>query len=304
MHSELQYFIDAVNLGGLYAMAALGIGLIFGVVRLINFAHGDFITLAGFSLIVPSVSATAVLAIGALPWPLVIVSASAVVAMIAALSEILVFRRLRGQDPATLMVASFALSFIIQHVIIVVYDSRPKMIGFWPQLNSYLVYGSLRVAVLQVVTIAITVAALASLTLFLKYTRFGLEMRAAAENFRMARMLGVRANGVILVAFILSAILATLVALVFVVQTGVLMWQLGGSLMMYGFIATVLGGLGSLLGATLGGFAVGFTSVLLQIVLPLSLRPARDAFLFTLLLLVLVARPGGLVRLRAQQQRV
>jgi branched-chain amino acid transport system permease protein len=300
----VQYLIDAVNLGGLYAMAALGIGLLFGVVRLINFAHGDFITLAGFALIIPSASASAILGIGALPWPLVAIAVSAVVAIIAAFSEVTVFRKLRGRDPTTLMVASFALSFIIQHALIIVYDSRPKMIGFWTELNSYLIYHTLRVSLLQLVTAAITVLALVALILFLKYTRHGLEMRAAAEDFRMARMLGVRANTVILVAFILSAVLATLVSLVFVVQTGVLMWQLGSSLMMYGFIATVLGGLGSLIGAALGGFAVGFASVLLQIVLPLSLRPSRDAFLFALLLAILIARPGGLIRLRAQQERV
>lgn len=304
MIQVLQLVIDAVSLGSLYALAALGIGLIFGVLRLINFAHGDFITIGAYALIVPSLDVVAIRFIGGWPWPFLITAVVGVVVVVALISEIVVFRPLRDANPATLMVGSFALSFIIQHVLLMLYGSRPKSVGLWSELNLPVDILGLRVPQLQIIVILATAALLGALVIFLKRTSFGVEMRAAAENFRMARLLGVRANMVIALAFGISGLLAAVIALLFITQTGVLSLQLGLPLMLYAFIATVIGGMGSLIGAVVGGFMVGAFSVVLQAVLPVELRSYRDAFVFALVILILLWRPQGLVPVRAVEERV
>jgi len=145
---------------------------------------------------------------------------------------------------------------------------------------------------------------LLGLTLFLRRTRFGLEMRAAAENFSMARMLGVRANRVIMGAFALSGALAGAIALIFGIQTGTADIQMGAAIMLMAFIATVIGGLGSLAGAVLAGFLLGAASVIMQVMLPIDARPFRDAFVYGAVILVLLFRPQGLISARGTKERV
>ncbi|HVR54785.1 MAG TPA: branched-chain amino acid ABC transporter permease, partial [Pseudorhodoferax sp.] len=133
---------------------------------------------------------------------------------------------------------------------------------------------------------------------------YGVQMRAAAEDFRMAGYLGVRAHLVVGMAFALSGALAGIVSLLYVSQTGALSRTMGVPLMLYAFIATVVGGMGSLAGAVLGGFLLGAVAVLLQALLPPELRPFRDAFVFAVVLAMLLLRPGGLVRHPALAERV
>ena len=129
-------------------------------------------------------------------------------------------------------------------------------------------------------------------------------MRAAAENFTMARLLGVRANVVITGAFALSGALAAAVAMIMVTQTGVADIRMGGQIMLVAFIATVIGGLGSLPGAVAAGFLIGAASVLLQAFLPIDARPFRDAFLYTFVIVVLLVRPQGLFASQSAKPRV
>jgi branched-chain amino acid transport system permease protein len=142
------------------------------------------------------------------------------------------------------------------------------------------------------------------LTAFLRSTTLGLQMRAAAENIRVARLMGVRANRVIAWAFAMSGLLAGAVALLYIAQVGAMTPQFGVQPALIGFVATVVGGLGSLAGAVIGGFLIGTLTVVLQLVLPIELRPFREAFLFGLLFIVLLARPQGLVVVRWSQERV
>jgi branched-chain amino acid transport system permease protein len=300
----LQHVIDAVSLGSLYALAALGIGLIFGVMRFINFAHGDFITVGAYALIVPSANPVATLFIGDLPWPLVVITICAIVSGVALATEFIVFRPLRDADPTSMMVAAFALSFIIQNSILSIYEARPKSVDLWAGLNLAWKVAGVRVPKLELVTIAATLLLLSSLVIFLRKTSLGIHMRAASEDFKMARLLGVRGNAVITAAFAISGVLAAVVSLLLVAQIGVLNYQMGQPLLQIAFVATVIGGMGSLFGTALGGFTVGVVSVILQIVLPESLRPSRDAFVFGFVILVLLFRPEGIVSVRAIRERV
>ena len=290
----IQILIDAISVGGLYALTALGIGLIFSVMRLANFAHAEFVTVAAYTLF----------ALSGQPVIMGIAASVLVAIVLAVLTERIAFRPLRGADSATLLISSFAVSMFLQKLLIFAVGSRPKAFDPLPMLSQPIVVGGVQVSTLKLVTIAVCVVLLAALTLFLKKTRFGLEMRAAAENFTMARLLGVRANAVIAVAFALSGVLAAVVAVLFAAQTGFVQPRLGVQLVIIAFVATVIGGLGNLFGAAVGGFFVGAVATLLQAFLPPELRPFREAFLFIVVILVLLVRPQGLFPARGLKERV
>ncbi|WP_182083995.1 branched-chain amino acid ABC transporter permease [Aureimonas sp. ME7] len=300
----LQVVFDALSLGSLYALGALGIALIFGVMRLVNFAHGDVIAFSIFALLWPSTDAMAIVFAGQMPPYLLVPFVLLVGAGLSVVCEIVVFRRFRHASPATMMIASFALGFVIRYFLLMLFTSRPKSISLLPGLSQPVEILGARLPLLQLITILATLAILAGLTLFLRRTRFGLEMRAAAENFSMARMLGVRANRVIMGAFALSGALAGAIGLIFGAQTGTVDIQMGASLMLMAFIATVIGGLGSLAGAVLAGFLLGAASVVMQVALPLDARAFRDAFVYAAVILVLLFRPQGLVAARGTKERV
>ncbi len=304
MTGILQILFDALSLGSLYALGALGIALIFGVMRLVNFAHGDYIAFCIFALLWPTTEAATILFLGQVPALVLVPLVIAIGALVSVLSEILVFRRLRHANPATMMIASFALGFVIKNLLLLLYSSRPKSLSLLPTLAQQVEIAGARIPVLQLVTIIATIAILVGLTLFLKRTRFGLEMRAAAEDFTMARMLGVQANRVILLAFAISGGLAGAIGLVIVVQTGTADINMGLSVMLVAFIATVIGGLGSLYGAVVAGFLIGGASVFMQVILPLDARPFRDAFVYAFVIIVLIWRPQGLFAPKSARQRV
>ena len=225
-------------------------------------------------------------------------------AAVAVASEFFVFRHMRNATPVAMMISSFALGFVIQNNLLLVYGSRPKAISLWPELNKPVSIIGASIPLLQIIVILTTLIVVVTLALLLKRTRIGLEMRAAAENFTMARLLGVRANVVITGAFALSGALAAAVALIMVTQTGVADVRMGGQIMLVAFIATVIGGLGSLPGAVAAGFLIGAASVILQGFLPLEARPFRDAFLYTLVIVVLLLRPEGLFTSNSTKPRV
>ena len=290
----IQHMLDALNVGGLYALIALGIGLIFGIMRLINFAHGELVMAGGYAMAV----------LVSLPWPAVVILSLLFLIGLALLIERAAFRPLRGRDPATLLVASFTVSYFLQNLTILWFGSRPIPFIFAQGMSEIVEIAGLRFPLLQFISIGITVLAIAGLALLLKKSALGIQLRAAAEDPVTARLSGIRVNRVIAVAFALSAVLAWVVSLIYSVQIGQLSATMGVRPLIIGFVATILGGLGSLVGAAVGGFVIGIASVMLDIFLPAETRPFRDAFLFALVFLLLVARPEGLLRSSALQERV
>ena len=294
MQYAIQNAIDAVSLGSLYALLALGIALIFGIMQLINFAHGELIMIGGYSLFF-------VLDVN---WALAIVGTLVIVIAFALAMERIAFRPVRGADPSTLLVTSFALSFFLQNVAILVFGSRPKGVGLSPQLSEFITIGNFRISKLSILIVIVTAILLVSFALFLKRTTLGVQMRGAAEDFGVTRLLGVRANVVIAAAFALSGLLAAIASLLLVSQTATLTPTMGVTPVIIAFIATVIGGMGSLPGAVVGGFFLGCLTVSLQASLPLELRLYRDAFTFGAVILVLLLRPQGIVVTRAARTRI
>lgn len=281
----VQVGVDALSLGGLYAVIALGIALIFGLMRLVNFAHGELIMVGGYAMVLLS----------ALGLPIMIGGALVSTAAVALIMERFAFRPIRGASPATLMVTSFALSYTLQNLAIVTFGAHAQTVSIAGPLAGALTIGDLRLARLPLTTIGVVVVLLIAMRLFMTRTKLGLHMRAAAEDFEMARVSGVSADRVVASAFLLSGVLAGIVSVLLTAQTGTVSAAVGVTPLIVGVVAVVIGGIGSLSGAVVGGFILGALTVLLQTLLPIELRPYRDAMVFTIVILILLVRPQGLV---------
>ncbi|MBI06346.1 MAG: branched-chain amino acid ABC transporter permease [Rhodospirillaceae bacterium] len=290
----LQYAIDALSVGGLYALAALGIGLIFGIMRLVNFAHGDLLMMGCYAMFM----------LAAAIWPVTILGGVVIAILVAVITECIAFRPLRSADPTILLAASFAVSFFLQNFVLMIMGGRALGVDIVPALNQHIVWDSLSISVLNLFTIALSVILMGGLSLFLARTRIGIHMRAASEDVRMARMLGVRVNLVVATAFAISGLLAGAAAIVVLGKTGLVLPTMGLRLTLVAFVAVIVGGMGSLTGAVIGGYAVGILEVVLGGLLPLVILPYREALIFTVVLLFLLFRPGGIIRVAALKERV
>jgi branched-chain amino acid transport system permease protein len=284
MTSILQDIIDAASVGGLYALFALGIALIFGVAGIVNFAHGELMMIGAYVVL---------LCVG-LAWPLVIVIVTAAVVLAALLMERIAFRPVRKSSPSTLLVVGFALGVFLQNLFLVLEGARPQGVDFLSGLLDPAHIAGLRVQWLNIVTLLLTAALAGGLTLFLRRTAMGTQLRAASEDFGMARLVGIRANRVVATAFAISGVLAAAGAVLLVVQSGQVSPGMGLNPLLIAFIATVIGGMGSLVGAAAGGFLLGALTVALQVTLPDGLVPYRDAIIFSLVIAMLLVRPQGL----------
>jgi branched-chain amino acid transport system permease protein len=290
----VQTAVDALAQGSLYAVFALGIAVIFGVMGLVNFAHGAFITIGAMTALVLDNE----------PSVVVVAAAITVPVLVALATERLGFRSLRNADPATLLITSFAIGYMLQNIVLLIKGSQPLGVDVLPALNDQVSVHGTTITALSIVTIGVTIVMLGGLALFLHRTTTGLRMRAAAEDFEMARVLGVRADRVIALAFAISGVLAGVAALLLLGQTGIFTVDMGITPVLIGFVASVLGGNGSLVGAVVGGYLIGITSVLLQVYLPPNLIAYRDAILFTAVLAFMVVRPQGLIVPRSRTVRV
>jgi branched-chain amino acid transport system permease protein len=292
MAQLIQVVVDALSLGSTYALLALGLALVFSIMGLINFAHGELMTIGAYVMVALIVGAR-------LPGWIVIPGTIAATTGAALLMERIAFRPVRGASGATLLLTSFAVSVLLQNLFVVFMGARPKAIPLPAWTNSVLAFGTVTISVLQVLTLVVCLACLVALRLFLTRTSMGVGMRAASQDFVATRLMGIRANHMIAVAFAISGSLAGVATLLYIARRGTVDPYMGLIPVLKAFIAAVLGGLGSLTGAVVGGFLLGTLEVLMQSTLPDDLRPFRDAFVYGLVILVLLARPSGLLGRRA-----
>lgn len=283
----LQQCVNAISLGGIYALLALGLAVVFSIVRLINFAHGEVMTVAGYAIwlaLLSSVPVAAAILLG------VVVAMLASVAM-----ERIAFRAMRGASVTSLLITSFAVSEIIKVLFQNGITARPVPIVLPHWMSSSVNVGFLTISVMSIISITVVILSLIALTLILTRTTLGVAMRAAAEDFPVVRLVGIKANHVVALAFAISGVLAGITAVLWVAQRGSVDPLMGAAPVLKAFIATVLGGLGSLSGAVVGGFVVGIVEVFLQGYLPESVAPYREAISLSIIIALLVLRPDGLL---------
>jgi branched-chain amino acid transport system permease protein len=294
---DLQVQVDAIGLGAVFALMAVGIGLVFGVMRLVNFAYGQLIMAGAFALAYASDR----------DWP-VGVGIALCFAVVLALSlamERVVFRPLRTQSAAVMLIATFAVAFLLQSIALLWFGPLGKTATSLVQLNRPVEVGGVEIRKITIVAIVTAVVCLVLLVLLLNRTSIGLHMRAAAIDAQTARLLGVRANLVSTVSVLIAGALAAVVAVMLTVQfpTVTPTFALHETILV--LAGVVVGGMTRLLSATLGGFLIGYVSGLLGGALPSSQSQYLPSFLFGLVILVLLIRPDGLfTRSRGLVERV
>ncbi len=298
MTKLLQSLVDGLGVGSTYALLALGITLIFGVMHLVNFAHGELITVGAYA------SYFFFLHGGSWWWMPVIIIASAVLASV--LTELVAFRWVRTASPFTLLLTSFALERL-SHALWQILVS-PKQRAF-PKPSW--VFNQFKIAdisfeVMDVVTIAVTAMTLLLTAVVFKRTLFGISVRGAAEDFDAARLMGVRANRVISGAFAFAGALAGVAACLIVMRSPAAEPSMGSDWLLKAVIAAVIGGLGSFTGAVVGGLVLGLLDTLSRVYLP-DLAEGWDKFstavVFMLIAAFFVIRPEGVFKV-AHAERV
>jgi branched-chain amino acid transport system permease protein len=291
----IQTLIDATALGAVYALMGVGIGLVFGVLRIVNFAYGQLIMAGAYTLALTS------------GWnpALSIVTCFAVVLGLTVTLDLVAFRPLRRAAPATMLVATFAISLLLYYVALLRFTVQGKTVGTLTGLNRPIGHGTLIVRWIWVVDVIVVLIALGALLLLLLRTNLGLHMRAAATDFRTARLLGVRANSTIFVAVLLSGALAAVVLLSTETPYITPDYALRDTIIV--LVGCVVGGLDRLWSATLGAFSIGFASQALAGFLPstgswpFTSGVYLDSAVFALVILTLLLRPDGLFVPRGQR---
>ena len=284
---DAQTIVDAIGLGSVYALMAVGIGLVFGVLRLVNFAYGQLVMAGAYTLAFTS------------GWPVAgsIAACFVVVIALSLLLERAVFRPLRTQSPTVMLVTTFAIAFLLQSIALIV-DVRDDTIGepasSVAPLNQAISVAGVDVRKVTFVAVGVAIVALGLLALLLGRTTIGLQMRAAAADFRTARLLGVRADRVIGLAVLLSGVLAATVAVILTVQNPLVAPDFALKDTIVVLVGVVVGGIDRLWTATLGGFAIGFASGVINGALPTDSSVFLPSALFALVIVVLLIRPAGL----------
>jgi branched-chain amino acid transport system permease protein len=282
-----QQFVNALALGGTYALLGLGLAVVFSVLGLINFAHGELMTLTGYGIFYS-------IQLG-LPYPVALLAGVILATVAAMLMERVAFRPVRNASATTMLLTSLAVSTILHILFQNLISARPKAIPIPDALAGAVGFGSLQIGVIQLISILVTALSLLGLTLFLRRSMLGIAMRAAAEDFNVARLMGINADMVISTAFAISGLLAGIAGILWLFQRGSVDPLMGFLPVLKAFIAVVLGGLGSLSGAVLGGFLLGFIEIALRAYLPEGILAYRDAISLTLVIAILFFYPQGLL---------
>ena len=285
---DFQVGVDAVSFGALFAVMALGLALLFGVMRLMNFAYGELIMVGGYTMYYTR-------DFGALPMILITI---VVVVFVSVLMELIAFRPVRHAAPVTLLITSFAVSFGLQQAaFMTVARGRQKGVEPYPWLTDQHHIAGLRLSNLDVLTLLVAAGLLIGMTLLLKRTTIGMQLRASTEDYEMARLVGIRGNRVISFAFAITGLLAAAVCILYVLRTGSLSATMGVTPLLIAFVGGAIGGLGSLTGAALGGFTLGVVINTIQSSLPVDLSGYTLMFAFLFVIVVLVIAPNGLLDL-------
>ncbi len=288
-------FISALTvglrLGSIYALIALGYTMVYGIIRMINFAHGDFIMVGGYTLVftMPIVSEH----LGLPAWT-AIVFAIVVCAAVGVLTELLAYRPVRKKGTGmTALITAIAMSLILENLAqaIPAIGPNPKIPRQIFSNTSFPFLGT-NLDNTTVYTVLITAVILIALTLFVKKTSFGRAMRAVSENKKAAVLMGINVDKTILITFAIGAGLAAIAALMYIAQYPKVFNTVGSSLGLKAFVAAVLGGIGSLPGAMLGGLLIGMVE---SFTVSFISSAMADTFVFLILIIVLLIRPVGIL---------
>ncbi len=294
---NLEFIVNTLSLGSLYAMLALGLVIVYGILRLVNFAYGELIMVGGYVLYLLTFYTS-------LPWLAVAILAIAAAMLTSLFTELVAFRPVREKSLTAMLITSFAVSTLLQNGALLTISPRARAVTLPALFQTGVMIAGTSVPWRNILTIVTCIVTIAVLTLLLRRTVLGMALRAAADNFTMTRMLGVPANTVISTAFAISGIMAGIVSIFWIGRSGSVTPTIGAPPLLVAFVATVIGGMRSLTGAVVGGFVYAILISLLGVILPPGLVEFREAFMFVIVIIILLFRPEGLIRSKTSVERV
>ena len=283
----MQQFVNALSLGSLYALIAIGYTMVYGILRLINFAHGDVFMIGGY---LAFYAVTTFM----MPWWIAVIVAIGLTTVFGVGLERVAYRPLRDSPRISIMISAIGASFLIENLAIVLFDARPKAFPVPDFFASTFVLGDVHVSTVSVV-IPIVTAIILGLLLWVVYrTKTGMAMRAVSTDIDAARLMAIDVNRIIAFTFAVGSALAAIGGIMWALKYPRLEPLMGIMFGLKCFIAAVIGGIGSISGAVLGGLLLGLIELMTIAFLP-ELTGYKDAFAFILLIVVLLVKPTGLL---------
>ena len=279
----LSYLISGVSLGSVYAIIALGYTMVYGIAKMLNFAHGDVIMVGGY------VSLLSVTALG-LPWWAGVLLAMLVCTVLGVVIEGLAYKPLRAAPSLAVLITAIGVSYFLQNAALLLWGSTPM--SYTPIVSGSLSLGGLRISYISLVTIAMCVVIMAGLTLFTGKTRMGKAMRACSEDKGAAQLMGINVNRTISLTFAIGSALAAIAGVLLCSFNTSLMPTTGSMPGIKAFTAAVFGGIGSIPGALLGGILLGIIESLAKAYISTQLA---NSIMFAVLIITLLVRPAGLL---------
>ena len=281
-----QSLINGLNLGATYALIALGYTMVYGIIRMINFAHGDFIMIGAYTLFytVP------LMVDSGMPAWLAVAAAIVVCAIVGVLVETFAYRPVRKAGPMSALITALAMSIFLQNLAMVLFGSRPHNVSAIFSLPSVSVAG-VTVSLNVVLTIVIGLAIMMGLQLFVQKTKLGKAMRAVPQDRDASTLMGINVNRIITVTFAIGSALAAVAALMYCTTYPRVTNDMGTTMGMKAFIAAVLGGIGVIPGAMLGGVLVGLIEVFVRLFAP----GWYEAVTYATLIVILLVKPSGIL---------
>ncbi len=284
------FFVQLINglqLGAIYALVALGYTMVYGIVKLINFAHGDLMMVGAYlSLLLYSSGLPLYFAL-----PLAILTTS----LTGVLIERVAYRPLRNASRLSALITAIGISLLLQNTFMILFSSTPRRFPSVSEQLPVFVIGTNRISFMAVLTVLFAVALMILLTAFVHGTRMGKAMRAVSEDMRAAQLMGINVNRIISMTFAIGSALAAFAAILYGFSFQQIDPYMGAMPGIKAFIAAVLGGIGILPGAMLGGFLLGIIESLTKAVMPAGYTQLADAVVFLVLILVLLFKPSGLL---------
>ncbi|MBQ8356476.1 MAG: branched-chain amino acid ABC transporter permease [Clostridia bacterium] len=284
--------INGLSLGGTYAMIAIGYTMVYGIAKMLNFAHGDIIMVGGYAMYVT------LLLVG---QPIVALIAAIVFCVILGVCvERFAYKPLRGASPLAVLITAIGVSSLLQSLAQIAFGSAPKML-MAVQISGTVTLGSIHIAYYTILTLALTVVIMVAMTLFVKYSKPGRAMVAVSEDRDAARLMGINTNAIIAITFAIGSALAAVAGYCMLIKSPTLTNTLGAMPGIKAFTAAVIGGIGSIPGAMLGGIVLGVIEAI-SLSIP-GLAPFTDAVEFGILIIILLVKPAGLLG-KARREKV
>lgn len=286
-----QQLINAVSYGSILGLLAVGYTMIYGILGLINFAHGEIFMIGAFVCYLLSSTLS-------MSWGTGAILALIATTVVGLLLERLVYRPIanRKAPVLTVFIASFAASVGLRHIMMMFFTDKRRAFPIPPVFERMFMVGGVAIGLRDIIIFAVTIIVMAIVAYFVRYTRLGMAMRAVSYDKKTAELVGVNSSKVIITAFIIGSVLAGISALEYGLSFGVVNPSMGISPGLTAFIAAVVGGIGNVPGAMIGGFIIGIGEVLFIALLPASFSPLRPLFVWVLLFVILFTKPSGLFK--------